>query len=440
MRKEVSVDSCTIKKQTSGEQAWHAFLSILLQAKDRSRLRIPETLFFGWGMKKPTVLFTDEDGFLKTGKEISTSFITNFLSFCPKEDFLPICVGRQTSTFPIMDSKAAITLWHKNLVVHRSIVIQRYIAHKGQFSALTKIIWKPDSMQFVTLTNIIPYTGYLKRRSLLTLGKSIASLEDRFFTRSDQAGMSADISNSEELEKLVVVLSLLYKRVLNDQHQYLSEMVAEFVQEKQGRWYLLRVPSFEVTKVPQSSVPVLTPMRIKQRDRTWNSESRYKYLSIKRMSQTILSIKQSLGLAITMEDRERLASYTDFSKKLKTKQPLPQLPSKKSKEEVKVTPPPAYIETEGATSMPPLFQFPTPRDSEDHDTPKLEDIKAYIHRQNNSLYMRIHYQEPLSDDSQALQSVSFVAEEFDRIREQGVEGRDVLRTRNFGMYRANSVV
>jgi len=70
--------------------------------------------------------------------------------------------------------------------------------------------------------------------------------------------------------------------------------------------------------------------------------------------------------------------------------------------------------------------------------PGLEDIKDFIKQQNNSMYMRIHYQEELSEDRKlresAQESVSVVAEEFDRLRERGQEGRDFLRTHQGSLY------
>jgi hypothetical protein len=287
---------------------------------------------------------------------------------------------------------------------------------------------------FVTLVNVIPYSGFIKRRSIVTLGKLSATLEDRFFTRPDQASSSSSLSNREELEVMLESLVGLYKRIVPDQ---LSELVAEFAQDRQERWYLLRVPSYEVSRTLQV-MPTLGQLRLKRSPWLKLDPREYKHLSIKRISQTILSIKQSLGLTITTGDRRRLASYTDFTKKLKQRS-LPQLKTKK--EEKKFLPLLDFTPT-SSDELPPLFSFPTPHEDELNKSvptvPGLEDIKDFIKQQNNSMYMRIHYQEELSEDRKlresAQESVSVVAEEFDRLRERGQEGRDFLRTHQGSLY------
>lgn len=423
-----------VKTQTTGEQAWHTYLTVLLRAKEKTKLRLPETLFCGWVSSKPTILYTEESGNLRRNKDASSGLILTFLSFCPKEHFFPVCVGRQSSTFAVMDMKAAMAIWHKSLASRKPIFLQRYVGQKGQHSSLVRITWKSESLGFVTLVNVIPYSGFIKRRSIVTLGKLSATLEDRFFTRPDQASSSSSLSNREELEVMVESLVGLYKRIVPDQ---LSELVAEFAQDRQERWYLLRVPSYEVSRTLQV-MPTLGQLRLKRSPWLKLDPREYKHLSIKRISQTILSIKQSLGLTITTGDRRRLASYTDFTKKLK-QWSLPQLKTKK--EEKKFLPLLDFTPT-SSDKLPPLFSFPTPHEDELNKSvptvPGLEDIKDFIKQQNNSMYMRIHYQEELSEDRKlresAQESVSVVAEEFDRLRERGQEGRDFLRTHQGSLY------
>jgi len=425
-----------IRTQTKGEQAWLTYLTVLLRAKERTRLRLPETLICGWTTSNPTILFTEESGGLKRTKDISSGLISDFLTFCPKEHFFPVCIGRQASTFAVMDLKAAMAVWHKSLASHKPIFLQRYVAPMGQFSCLVRITWKPDSLSFVTLTNVIPYSGFIKRRSVIALGKLSATLEDRFLTRADQASSGSLLSNREELEAFMDTLVGLYRRVVPEG---LSEVVAEFAQDRQERWYLLRVPLYEVSRTLQV-LPTLAHLRLKRSPWLKLDPREYQNLSIKRISQTILSIKQSLGLTITSGDRQRLASYTDFTKKLKQRS-VPVLKTKKSREEKKFLPLLDCTPT-SSDELPPLFRFPTPHEDELNKSvpslPGLEDIKDFIKQQNNSMYMRIHYQEELSEDRKLRESVqhsvSEVAEEFDRLKERGQEGRDFLRTHQSALY------
>lgn len=425
-----------VRTQTKGEQAWLTYLTVILRTKEKTRLRLPETLLCGWTSTKPTFVFTEESGGLKRTKDGSSGLIADFLAFCPKEHFFPVCIGRQASTFAVMDLKTAMAVWHKSLASRKPIFLQRYIAPVGQFSCLVRLTWKQDSLEFITLTNVIPYSGFIKRRSVIALGKLSATLEDRFLTRVDQASSGGLLSNREELEAYMETLVGLYRRVVPDQ---LSELVAEFTQDRQERWYLLRVPTYEISRALQV-LPTLGQQRFKRSPWLKLDPREYKHLSIKRISQTILSIKQSLGLTITTEDRQRLASYTDFTKKLKQRS-VPVLKTKKSKEEKKFLPLLDCTPT-SSDELPPLFRFPTPHEDDLNKSvpslPGLEDIKDFIKQQNNSMYMRIHYQEELSEDRKlresVQQSVSVVAEEFDRLKERGQEGRDFLRTHQSSVY------
>ena len=446
MPKEVHLDSSFIRKQTTGEQAWVSLLSFLLKFIDRARLRIPETLFFGWGAKKPVMLYTDETGVLRGEQEVSLGFITTFLTYCSKEDPYPLCVGRQSATFAIGDSKTAMTLWHKNVAVNRAIYLQRYVSLRRSAATLVRVLWKPQHVQFITLTNIVPYAGAMRRRSVIALGRVVVSVEDRVFARADQASTSTEITRKRELESAIQTLANIYKSELNDQHTQLSELVAEFIQEN-SLWYLIRVVSFEISKNLTSSVPELTRQGLRLRHKSWN-DGQYEHLSIKRMSETILSLKQSLGMAITQEDRQRLASYTDFSRKLRN--PLPHLRRQKTRPLPEDHTKPDYSVHEPClpsfqtlSSMPPLFQFPTPREGESFHIPQVEEIKAHIRRQNNSLYTRIHYQEPIVDKSPVIEcvksSISFGAGEFDRLRELGIEGRDFLKSREGEVFHTYTV-
>lgn len=447
MPKEVLSDSSFIRKQTSGEQAWASFLSLLFKFIDRARLRVPETLVFGWGAKKPVLLYTDETGVLRGEREVSLGFVTTFLTYCSKEDQYPLCVGRQLNTFAVNDAKTAMTLWHKNVAVSRAIYLQRYVSQRRPAASLVRVLWKPQGVQFVTLTNIIPYAGAIRRRSVIALGRIAVSVEDRVFTRAEQASMSTEITRKRELESAIQTLANMYKSELKDQHTQLSELVAEFIQEN-SHWFLIRVVSYEISKSLGSSVPELTHQGLRMRNRSWN-DGQYQHLSIKRMSETILSLKQSLGMAITQEDRQRLASYTDFSVKLR--KPLPRLNRQKTrnltddhnKSDYLIHEPSLPAFHSQSSSMPPLFQFPTPRENESFHIPQVEEIKEHIRRQNNSLYTRIHYQEPMQNQNLVSEcvkrSISFGAGEFDRLRELGIEGRDLLKSREGEVFHAYTI-
>lgn len=444
MPRETQYEATLVRKQTTGEQAWVSLLSLLSKFIDRVKLKVPETLVFGWMVKKPLMLYSDDSGVLRGRRDVSLGYVTDFLTYCVKEDHCPLCVARQTCSFAVTDSKSAMTLWHKNVAVSRPIFLQRYVTQHFSASTLTRAHWKPQSTHFLTLTNLVPYTGPVRRRSVIALGRLAVTLEDKTFTREAQASISEEVTYKRELQHSVDTLVNMYKSEFNDAHTQLSELVAEFIQETDN-WFLIRVVSFELAKNLGSTVPELTRQRLRMRQRSWN-DGQYKHLSIKRMSETILSIKQSLGMSITPEDRQRLASYTDFAKKLRT--PLPHLVRRQNTRIRDETP--TYLMHESSpllphslSIMPPLFQFPTPRDNESFHIPRVEEIKEHIKRQNNSLYTRIHYQEPDKNqgpvDQSVKLSVSFGAEEFDRLRELGVAGRDLLRNRETEVFHPYSL-
>lgn len=423
-----------VQRRIAGEQAWLTYLTVLLRAKEKTHLRIPATLISGWHCTTPTILYMDDTGYLRKNKDAAAGSISSFLALCQKDHFFPICIARQNTTIVVTDIKAAMALWHKSLASRKPIFLQRYISQPGQYSSLLQIKWKPESLTYVTLTNLVPYSGFVKRRSILMLGKQPSSVEDQFLTRSNQSISSCDLLNKSEIETFVDSVVTLYRRIVPEQ---LASLIAEFVIDRDGKWYLLRVPEYTVSHSLQN-LPTLVNFRVKRSPWLKLDSKDYKHLSIKRISRTILSIKQSLGLTITTGDRERLASYTDFAKKLKQQRSLPQIKPKKVKEERKTITLQEQISQENP-EIPPLFEFPTPHEEElNRSMPDLQDIKNFIKQQNNSMYMRIHYQEELSEDRKqresAQQSVSSVAQEFDRLREQGQAGRAILRTYEDRLY------
>jgi hypothetical protein len=142
-------------------------------------------------------------------------------------------------------------------------------------------------------------------------------------------------------------------------------------------------------------------------------------MSIKRLSQAILSIKQVMGLEITSGDRKRVSNHTDFSRAVST------APAKAKRTSTHFDSSSSLPGARVSTDMPPIFQFPTPRDDEDLNNvstgpERIREIHEHIKRQNNSLFMRIHFQEELPQDRMVKEivkhSVDSIARQFDQLR------------------------
>lgn len=415
--------STVLKKKEAGETAWLAGLRLLL-ASEGTLLQVPDTLVAGWLDVPAVAIRTSPAGRLLIVRNVSSDFIAAFTAPQAACNF-PLCVMRQSSTVLVSDSLAVTGAWHKSLVSGRVVFLQRYVVQPGANSNLVRVVWKPSGVRIIRLTNKTPYHG--RRMSAINslVAKTTSPAEERYLTRPENASMSS-VSADPVLTAQVSICIELLKRTL-DQPRHLSEVTLEFTQDVALRWFFLRVVSYEVARVIRHT---LRPGRLLlKRSATAGLKGK---MSIKRLSQAILSIKQVMGLEITSGDRKRVSNHTDFSRAVSTapakaKRTITHFDSSSSLPRARVS-----------TDMPPIFQFPTPRDDEDLNVStgpeRIREIHEHIKRQNNSLFMRIHFQEELPQDRMVKEivkhSVDSIARQFDQLRLQGTRERLKLLMRN----------
>lgn len=406
--------SMLLRKKEAGETAWLAGLQLLLSSEGTS-LQIPDTLVAGWLGSPAVAVRTSPTGRLAVVRNVTSDFITAFTAPQTAGNF-PLCVMRQTGTVLVSDSLAVTGAWHKSLVSGRMVFLQRYVVQPGTNSYLVRVVWKPSGVRIIRLTNKSPYHGR-RLSSISNLGMKIAQPpEERYLTRPENASMSSIAPDPELTTQIALSIEQL-KRTLS-QPRRLSEVTLEFTQDSSLRWLFLRVVSYEVARVIRHT---LKPEERLRRSATAGLKGK---MSIKRLSQAILSIKQVMGLEITSGDRKRVSNHTDFSRAVST------APAKAKRNHTHLDSCSLPAPTTH-TDMPPIFQFPTPRDDEEANLSAgpscIQEIHEHIRRQNNSLFMRIHFQEELPQDRMVKEivrhSVDNIARQFDRLRLQGSQER-----------------
>ena len=414
--------STLLKKKEAGETAWLAGLRLLL-ASEGTLLQVPDTLVAGWLDVPAAAIRTSPAGRLLIVRNVSSDFIAAFTAPQTACNF-PLCVMRQNSTVLVSDSLAVTGAWHKSLVSGRMVFLQRYVVQPGTNSNLVRVVWKPSGVRIIRLTNKTPYHG--RRMSAINslIAKSTSPAEERYLTRPENASMSS-VSADPALATQISICIELLKQTLN-QPRHLSEVTLEFTQDATLRWFFLRVVSYEVARVIRHT---LRPGRLFKRSATAGLKGK---MSIKRLSQAILSIKQVMGLEITSGDRKRVSNHTDFSRAVST------APAKGKRTNTHFDSSSHLPGAKVSTDMPPIFQFPTPRDDEDLNIStgpeRIREIHEHIKRQNNSLFMRIHFQEELPQDRMVKEivkhSVDSIVRQFDQLRLQRSRERLKLLMRN----------
>lgn len=403
--------STVLRKKESGETAWLAGLQLLL-GSEGTTLQVPDTLVAGWLGSPAVAVRTSPTGRLAVVRNVASDFIAAFTA--PQAGNFPLCVMRQTGTVLVSDSLAVTGVWHKSLVSGRMVFLQRYVVQPGPNSYLARVVWKPSGVRVIRLTNKTPYQGR-RLSSISNLGLKIPlPAEERYLTRPENASMSAILSDEELTAQVALSIEQLKKTL--GQPRRLSEVTLEFTQDFNLRWLFLRVVSYEMARVIRH---VLKPDDRLRRSATAGLKGK---MSIKRLSQAILSIKQVMGLEITSGDRKRVSNHTDFSRAVSTAPAK----AKRNHQDYCSLPAPSM-----SADMPPIFQFPTPRDDEEVNfssgPSRIQEIHEHIRRQNNSLFMRIHFQEELPQDRMVKEivrnSVDSIARQFDRMRLQGSQER-----------------
>lgn len=405
--------STVLRKKESGETAWLAGLQLLLSSEGTA-LHIPDTLVAGWLDTPAVALRTGPTGRLVIQRNIGSNLISSFTAPQPVAHF-PLCVMRQGATAILPDTLAVTSLWHKSLVAGRMVFIQRYVAQPGTNSFLVRVVWKPSGVRVIRLTNKVPYLARRLSGQVSLLVKSARLIEERYLTRPEGASMSSQDPDSGLMTQITLCIAQL--KTTLDQPRRLSEVTLEFTQDLSLQWTFLRVVSYEIAR------PIRHNLHFGKRLQRSATAGLKGKMSIKRLSQAILSIKQVMGLEITSGDRKRVSNHTDFSRSVST------APAK-AKRFGALEPNASLPGPEAVGRMPPIFQFPTPKDEDDLPSaagPNLKEIREHIKRQNNSLFMRIHFQEELPQERMVKDivrhSVENITQKFDRLRQLGSQER-----------------
>jgi hypothetical protein len=436
-------------------ESFSTFYGILGSLREPAQLRVPETIVWGWGIKAPSLLFTNDEGYVHIVENINSEHLQNFLTVCRRhqQKFVfstPVCIARtEQGTSLVYDTKIAMCLWHRNQIEGTPIMLQRYLISDLNYSKVTRVHWTHLKTQKTVLESRFIMTDesqQLKpsivrlRTNALTIATSLKKIpkqvlacdDPRFIVKLTNAKKTYDESKIPEIDSQLHVLFNILKPYEKKLEATLLELVANFVRGLDEQWYFI------------------------------NPE----YLMFSKHSQLQLSKKRlRIGSSIPSRYRERLSkSKTAEGSRRPVRKATKKLTIAPCAPEVKrskmTAPSPSSSSTfKGDTpcnrtrlkEMPPLFSFPTPRHrpattSETFLTvPKdmgfsdysmssalplmsysyherLQKIRDFIANQNNSLYARIHYCDEHPSTKQHRdaidRSMSKIAATCDRVRVQ----------------------
>ena len=403
-----------MRRKESEEKALVSFFRIVSKAE--SFLRIPETLICGFGLREPTLFYSTASGI--KGVAATAQNLSDFVGICTHHSNAasirpPLCLVKQDTKNFISDSLAISQTWHKAVAGRKDIILQRFIVSAGNYQRVVFVTWKPSGTIMLTSVSKVPLQA--SRQKDLSLANP-PTTEDTFLPCREKAIPETQIP--EALSSLVSLVADCFARHFEGEHySELEEMVLECIQDRSQQWVVIKVKSFELGRKMkalgqlkmQTEVFGKINTNLKANERK-NILARPKSVKFG-LSPAIVDVKRLIGLPVSPYEVQQALRNLKHSRDRgiqtaphKAKRAHHRILAKSLQE-------PEDLGNDDLTfekrpeDMPPIFQFPTPKTPSDLQ-PGLETmpkdqrigaIREHIVRQNNSLFMRIHFQEELPE-------------------------------------------
>lgn len=234
------------------------FFDVLVQLAKKTKvlLTIPETFICGFGFQVPTLICTDyETGELFIRENVTKVGIYESCAFFEElnrpKGHVPIAVHKTaTSVYyhdtcrPMFTPQESTTLWNQHSAQNRPQVLQRYITGLSKHAALIRATWDAASSRVkkVLFKNNIPLRTSLlppkagKEKAPKGKSQEVARATYLILTKTDGV-MSAEMPVSHTIDsKIMYLISLLEKHLLQGQDLKVYNFEADFIQDEKGFW------------------------------------------------------------------------------------------------------------------------------------------------------------------------------------------------------------
>ena len=407
-----------MRKREGEKEVQITLIKLLLDSENPLHIRIPETLISGFPGFPAALLYTGSRG-VKAIAPATSGHLSDFMNLCSTTQSttfrVPLCIALyETAVSVMMDTLTVSSLWHRCTAQEKQLILRKYILSQGDRQLLCHSKWKRGVVTHFLFANKHPHcdsSPYIKLVSNVTL-------EERFLTTPMQADVVKEAKNTEQMtammEEIAEKLKHYYRK---GSFSVVVEFEVEFVWDSEGNWVVLRLLYCELNRKAQAINQKQMHRQMTRSNpgsRGVSTASSSKRLSRRRpVTQTSsflvfpispLELKQITKLYRPRQHLNRSTVFIPSTRQsIRSTKSLHHSPSILSK----TAAPEDSDKTDNAsTSLLPIFQFPTPRDGRKEEDlgimrwdveERLGMIRKHIIRQNNSLYMRIHYQNELPE-------------------------------------------
>lgn len=435
-----------MRKRESHDLALNTTIALLLSTENPPQVRIPETLLTGYHSSGPALLYTGSRGVTAvcpaTGQHLS-----DFLSVCgfaQRAEFrTPFCLAKQDTAFVLMDTLGVSSLWHKCTSQGKKLILQKFILSQGNRQLLAHATWKLGAVSYLLFANKHPHCDQGPFIKLI----STVSIEQRFLTAPMEAERVTEAPNTVQMDSMLQELSFRLKHYFRKgSFSDVVEFGAEFVLDTEGNWVLIRLLYYDLNRKAQN----ISGKKLHRQMTKSNPGSRgaSTATSSKRPSQrrpTPTSFSALVFPVSPLELKQITKLYRPNRQHSRSSMLRPSLRSSfksahHSPSILNRTVTAEHPEEEQKhLNLLPIFQFPTPRRGRDAEEEELMScsvgervglIKKHIARQNNSLYMRIHYQNELPEHRMMKElyknTIEKAVTEMERLRVNAKAARESL--------------
>ena len=399
-----------MRRKETGERAFLTFLSVISTA-DRF-LRIPETLIGGLGLKTPTLFYATPVGVKAV--PATAQHLSDFVGLCSHHSGLsslhpPLCVTWQNGLAVISDTLAVTSAWHKSIAGKKDIILQRFVASSGTHQKTFYVTWRPTGSLLLSSTSKVALLAVRQKDLVVQSG-----VEEVFLPRKERSVPEA--MGIEGLQGVITRLAEMFtKRFKGEHYSELEELVVQCIQDRSQQWVVLKVRSFQLGRKMKAlgqlklQTENFGQIRINLKPNARRSSAKSKSIRFG-LSPAIVDVKRLIGLPVSAYEVKQALKNLHMSRARDVRtapidakrRHLPSQP--KSLQESESVASIDHFQDKKIDDMPPIFQFPTPKTPADADglenmseDKRFRAIREHIIRQNNSLFMRIHFQEELPE-------------------------------------------
>lgn len=401
-----------MRRKETGDRAFVTFLQVISTAE--RFFRIPETMISGLGLKEPTLFYSSASG-VKSAT-VGPQHLSDFVGLCSHHSQTsslhpPFSITCQSGPCLLTDAQMVTSTWNKALSRKKDIILQRFISSAGPNQKTYYVTWRPNGYIVLSATAKTPF---LEARQKETGTRS--SVEDVFLPRKDK--MQPEMIVQDGLQEVVLgIVDVFMKRFEGEHYSELEEIIIQCMQDRSQQWVILRIRSFQLGRKmkalgqlrlqTESFGQIRTNLKPNARRSSTTKLKTVKF----GLSPAIVDVKRLIGLPVSaFEMQQALKNYKQSRVRSISTAPtnakrrhLPAQPKSVQDTEPVASAKPAQVKK--PEDMPPIFQFPTPKatfepqnalESIPHEN-RISVIREHIARQNNSLFMRIHFQEELPE-------------------------------------------